>query len=120
MCACAHPKPLGVKDCLEYMKAYVKKHSLLPIFGKDLKEEELDDILRPYAEVASQLPLKLDNIRKELLMRFTVMGLYDLVVLIGMFPLSSHPNFNEQCINMFNQMILSPWSLTNAECARWL
>ena len=66
---------------------YIKTHNLLPIFGKDLSDEELEYILRPQAETASKLPMKLDDINRELLMQLTVMGLYDLVVLIGRFPL---------------------------------
>ena len=66
---------------------YIKTHNLLPIFGKDLSDEELEYILRPQAENASKLPMKLDDINRELLMQLTVMGLYDLVVLIGRFPL---------------------------------
>ena len=66
---------------------FVKAHNLLPIFGKDLSDEELEYILRPRAETASKLPMKLDHINRELLMKLTVMGLYDLVVLVGRFPL---------------------------------
>ena len=66
---------------------YIKTHNLLPIYGKDLSDEELENILRPQAEAASQLPIILDYINRELLMRLTVMGLYDLVVLVGRFPL---------------------------------
>ena len=64
---------------------YIKTHNLLPIYGKDLSDEELEYILRPQAETASKLPLKLDDINRELLMQLTVMGLYDLVVLVGRF-----------------------------------
>ena len=67
------------------MVQYIKTHNLLPIFGKDLSDEELEYILRPQAETASKLPLKLDDINRELLMQLTVMGLYDLVVLVGRF-----------------------------------
>ena len=66
---------------------YIKTHNLLPIYGKDLSDEELEYILRHQAETASKLPLKLDDINRELLMQLTVMGLYDLVVLMSRFPL---------------------------------
>ena len=78
-------EPFKVEDCLERMVQYIKTHNLLPIFGKDLSDEELEYILRPQAETASKLPLKLDDINRELLMQLTVMGLYDLVVLVGRF-----------------------------------
>ena len=66
---------------------YIKTHNLLPIYGKGLSDEELEYILRPQAETASKLPLKLDYINRELLMQLTVMSLYDLIVLVGRFPL---------------------------------
>ena len=69
------------------MIQFVKTHNLIPIFGKDLSDEELEYILRPQAETASKLPMKLDDIKRELLMQLIVMSLYDLVVLVGRFPL---------------------------------
>ena len=69
------------------MVQYIKTHNLLPIYGKGLSDEELEYILRPQAETASKLPLKLDYINRELLMQLTVMSLYDLIVLVGRFPL---------------------------------
>ena len=74
-----------IEDCLAKMVKFVKTHNLQPMFGKDLNEEELEYILGPQAKIASQLPLKLDNIDRELLMQLTVMSLYDFAILIGGF-----------------------------------
>ena len=83
----AQPVPFKVDDCLEKMMQFVKAHNLVPIYGKDLSDEELEYILRPQAEAASKLPMKLNYINRELLMQLIVMGLYDLVVLVGRSPL---------------------------------
>ena len=75
-----------MRGCLEEMVQFVITHNLQPIFGKYLKEE-LESILRPQAEIASQLPMKFGYINEELSMQLAVMSLYDLIVLVGLFPL---------------------------------
>lgn len=73
-------------DCLEQMVQFVKIHNLRSIFGTGSDDEELENILRPLAEIASQLPMKLNYINDELSLQLSVMSLYDLAVLIGRFP----------------------------------
>ena len=76
-------QPLGVEDCLNYMINFVKTEQLNFIVGNGLSDEDLRRQLRPRAEIAAQLPVKLRYISPELVMPLAVMGLYDLAVLIG-------------------------------------
>lgn len=73
-------QPLKVQDCLDQMTIFVEKNKLQPIFGNG---EDLREKLLAQAKFASQLPLKLDFVNRELVMHLAVLSLYDLAVLIG-------------------------------------
>ena len=75
-------QPLDVDDCLNYMLDFVKTEQLHFIFGNSLSDEDLMRQLRPRAEIAAQLPVKL-RYDPALVMPLVVIGLYDLAVLIG-------------------------------------
>ena len=75
-------QPLDVDDCLTYMVNFVKTEQLGFVVGNGLSDEDLRKQLRPQAEIAAQLPVKL-RYDPALVMPLAVMGLYDLAVLIG-------------------------------------
>ena len=74
---------LDVDDCLNYMVNFVKKEQLDFVVGNGLSDEDLKRQLRPQAEIAAELPVRLRYVSPELVMPLAVMGLYDLAVLIG-------------------------------------
>ena len=76
-----HAKPLDVDDCLKCMMDFVKMQKLEGLFR--LSEAHLMEHLREQAIKASKLPLKLRFFSSELAMPFALLGLYDLVVLVG-------------------------------------
>ena len=80
------PRPLQVEDCLNSMLAFVKAHDLSRIIGEDLTDKQLRQQLLPQAEIAAQLPINLTYVYRELVMNLAILGLYDLVVLIGESP----------------------------------
>lgn len=82
----ADPKELDVEDCLRKMVKFVKAHGLKAILGRTLSDEELREKLRPQAEVAAKLPIKLKYVNRELAMNLAILTLYDLAVLIGESP----------------------------------
>ena len=51
-------EPLNVEDCLTEMISFVEKHKLEAMFGSTYEEQRF--ILRRQAEIASQLPLKIE------------------------------------------------------------
>ena len=76
-------QPLDVDDCLNYMLNFVKTEQLHFIFGNSVSDEDLMRQLRPQAENAAQLPVRLRYVSPGLAVPLVVMGLYDLAVLIG-------------------------------------
>lgn len=76
-------KPLEVKDCLKQMIDFVKTQKLQFILGKGLSDEELENQLRPLAETATQLPIRLGYFSRELVMPLVILSLYDVIILIG-------------------------------------
>ena len=76
-------QPLDVDDCLDYMLNFVKTEQLDFIVGNGLSDDALRMQLRPQAEIAAQLPVRIRYVSAGLAMPLAVMGLYDLTVLIG-------------------------------------
>ena len=62
----------------------MKEHNLQFIMDNHLSDHDLEEQLRPQAEIASQLPSKLPfPVKRELMMQLAIMSLYDMAVLIG-------------------------------------
>ena len=76
-------QPLDMDDCLNYMLNFVKTEQLDFIVGNGLSDDALRMQLRPQAEIAAQLPVRIRSVSPGLAMPLVVMGLYDLAVLIG-------------------------------------
>ena len=72
-----------MQDCLKQMINFVKAQNLRYILGDGLSDEELETQLLRQAKIASQLPIKLAYVNRELVMQLVIISLYDLVVLVG-------------------------------------
>ena len=76
-------RALRVNDCVIHMVRFVQRNGLAGILGLGLTDEELRMSLRPQARIAARLPLRSPFFDRYLCMSLTLLGLYDLAILIG-------------------------------------
>jgi len=79
----ANAKSFDVESCLRQMVNFMKEHNLQYIMDNHLSDHDLEEQLRPQAQIASELPSKLPfPVKRELMMQLAIMSLYDMAVLI--------------------------------------